>query len=155
MRPRLTTPPPCLSFSWFLPVRMYFVLNRYWSVLLNGSRIRFLPEKTSFKGLSYEDGLKRERSFALTDVPCTIWATKTCADMNDKLGKNTCLGFFVTWELVCFVLFITTVVHNFLVNEMDKVHALPFKLLHAVFWLREEFDEVIKKNRGSVGLGHF
>lgn len=75
--------------------------------------------------------------------------------MNDKLGKNTWLGFFVTWELIYFVLFITTVVHNFPVNGMDKVHTSPFKLLHAVFWLREEYDKVIKKDIGSVGSGHF
>lgn len=71
-----------------------------------------------------------------------------------KIGKKKiCFGSSVTWELVYFILSFATAVHSFLVNEMEE-SILPFKLLHAVFWLREEFAEVIKKDQGNAALGH-
>lgn len=46
---QLTTP-PCLSFSWFLPVRrIYFFLKRHWLVLLNHSRTDSCPKRLPSK----------------------------------------------------------------------------------------------------------
>lgn len=88
----------------------------------------------------------------LTDVTYTIWATKPCAGMNQNWKKKKiCFGSSVMWELIYLILSFATVVCSFLVDEM-KVNILPFKLLHAVFWLRKGFAGVIKKDQGNVGL---
>ena len=64
-----------------------------------------------------------------------------------------CSGSSVPWELVYFILsFATVALCGFPVKAMEK-SILPFKHPHAVFWLREEFAEVIQKDLGNVGLG--
>lgn len=132
---------------------MYFFLNRYWLVLLNGSRIDSCPKRLLQSPKLGGWIEERAISFALTDVRYTIWATKTCADVNEKLGKNTWFGSSVAWELVYFILSFATVVRSVLVNAVEE-GTLPFKFLRAVFWLREQLAEVIKKDLGNVGLGH-